>query len=281
MNNYSFIVDLGKNQKSDRLYSQILFCSCGNKQKSKITVKRTILKNTETLYEDKYSIEQIKCSNCNLVFDIMNNLYGIKINQKLLVEVSFIKEDLLINDKTIKILKKNKLFYYYDLKNDELKNFVLTDYIIYDDKTKEINFFLDESVLDFNLFGKIDEKSDIDYLNVNSKQNKMRTFNLDESDFADYFFDFEETINYKNLEICFNYYDEILKQTYDYEGLNNEKFLINFKVSSKIFEIKEIRGGLGSGCSYSGVDSLHDLYKDSMYIRVSPLSVKESLPHGR
>ena len=45
--------------------------------------------------------------------------------------------------------------------------------------------------------------------------------------------------------------------------------------------IKDIRGGIGSGCSYSGVDFLHDLYKDSMYIRVSPLSVKESLPHGR
>jgi IMP dehydrogenase len=45
--------------------------------------------------------------------------------------------------------------------------------------------------------------------------------------------------------------------------------------------VKDIRGGLGSGCSYSGVDFLHDLYKDSMYITVSPLSVKESLPHGR
>jgi IMP dehydrogenase len=45
--------------------------------------------------------------------------------------------------------------------------------------------------------------------------------------------------------------------------------------------IKDIKGGLGSGCSYSGVDFLHDIYKDSMYIRVSPLSVKESLPHGR
>ena len=45
--------------------------------------------------------------------------------------------------------------------------------------------------------------------------------------------------------------------------------------------IKDIVGGLGSGCSYSGVDFLHDLYKDSMYTRVSPLSVKESLPHGK
>jgi hypothetical protein len=45
--------------------------------------------------------------------------------------------------------------------------------------------------------------------------------------------------------------------------------------------IKNIKGGLGSGCSYSGVDFLHDLYKESMYTRVSPLTVKESLPHGR
>jgi IMP dehydrogenase len=45
--------------------------------------------------------------------------------------------------------------------------------------------------------------------------------------------------------------------------------------------IKDIRGGIGSGCSYSGVDSLQNLHKDSMYIKVSPLSVKESLPHGR
>ena len=45
--------------------------------------------------------------------------------------------------------------------------------------------------------------------------------------------------------------------------------------------IKDIKGGIGSGCSYSGVDSLGSLYKESMYTRVSPLSVKESLPHGR
>jgi IMP dehydrogenase len=45
--------------------------------------------------------------------------------------------------------------------------------------------------------------------------------------------------------------------------------------------IKDIKGGIGSGCSYSGVDFLHDLYNNSMYIKVSSLSVKESLPHGR
>jgi IMP dehydrogenase len=45
--------------------------------------------------------------------------------------------------------------------------------------------------------------------------------------------------------------------------------------------IKDIKGGLGSGCSYTGVDSLCNLYQDSMYTRVSPLTVKESLPHGR
>jgi IMP dehydrogenase len=45
--------------------------------------------------------------------------------------------------------------------------------------------------------------------------------------------------------------------------------------------IKDIKGGLGSGCSYSGVDFLMHLYENSMYTTVSSLSVKESLPHGR
>jgi IMP dehydrogenase len=61
------------------------------------------------------------------------------------------------------------------------------------------------------------------------------------------------------------------------EGISTK---IPYKGSVKSV-IKDIKGGLGSGCSYSGVDFLHDIYKDSMYTRVSPLSVKESLPHGR
>lgn len=45
-----------------------------------------------------------------------------------------------------------------------------------------------------------------------------------------------------------------------------------------IFE--QIKGGLGSGCSYSGVDRVADLYLDALYTKVSPLSKGESLPHA-
>lgn len=45
--------------------------------------------------------------------------------------------------------------------------------------------------------------------------------------------------------------------------------------------LKDIRGGLGSGCSYSGVHKLRDLYKEAMYVEVSSLSNKESTPHGK
>lgn len=45
--------------------------------------------------------------------------------------------------------------------------------------------------------------------------------------------------------------------------------------------LKDIKGGLGSGCSYSGVNKLRDLYKESMYVEVSTLSNKESMPHGK
>ena len=61
------------------------------------------------------------------------------------------------------------------------------------------------------------------------------------------------------------------------EGIST---MIPYKGSVKDI-IKDIRGGIGSGCSYSGVDFLCNLYEESMYTKASPLSVKESLPHGR
>jgi len=44
--------------------------------------------------------------------------------------------------------------------------------------------------------------------------------------------------------------------------------------------VDQIRGGLGSGCSYSGVQSLEDIYSVSEAIHVSALSVGESKPHA-
>jgi IMP dehydrogenase len=45
--------------------------------------------------------------------------------------------------------------------------------------------------------------------------------------------------------------------------------------------IDQIRGGLGSGCSYSGCHSLSELHNKSEAIRVSSLSVYESKPHAQ
>ena len=44
--------------------------------------------------------------------------------------------------------------------------------------------------------------------------------------------------------------------------------------------LNQIKGGLGSGCSYSGVDSLKDLHSESQYVKVSSLSINESRPHA-
>jgi IMP dehydrogenase len=44
--------------------------------------------------------------------------------------------------------------------------------------------------------------------------------------------------------------------------------------------LNTIRGGLGSGCSYSGVSSLKDLHDDAMFIEVSAMSMNESKPHA-
>jgi IMP dehydrogenase len=44
--------------------------------------------------------------------------------------------------------------------------------------------------------------------------------------------------------------------------------------------IDEIRGGLGSGCSYSGVYNLYELSSFSRYVRVTQASLGESKPHA-
>lgn len=43
---------------------------------------------------------------------------------------------------------------------------------------------------------------------------------------------------------------------------------------------KEIKNGIGSGCSYSGVNHLYQLAEGSEYTLVSPTSVNESKPHA-
>jgi IMP dehydrogenase len=44
--------------------------------------------------------------------------------------------------------------------------------------------------------------------------------------------------------------------------------------------LQDIRGGITSGCSYSGVDKLSDLHDAAMYVKVSTLSKQESIPHS-
>lgn len=44
--------------------------------------------------------------------------------------------------------------------------------------------------------------------------------------------------------------------------------------------LEEIRGGLGSGCSYSGVHNLEELSSFSRYVKVTQASLGESKPHA-
>lgn len=44
--------------------------------------------------------------------------------------------------------------------------------------------------------------------------------------------------------------------------------------------IKNLIGSLGSGCSYSGVDKLSEIYEKSTYVEVSSNSIHESQPHA-
>jgi IMP dehydrogenase len=80
-----------------------------------------------------------------------------------------------------------------------------------------------------------------------------------------------------------------------FRGMASDKAQIDFIGKSSVTEgvsttitykgsvnaiIDQVRGGLGSGCSYSGVDNLSSLHIHSEAIKVSPLSVNESKPHA-
>jgi len=240
MNNYPFVVELSKNQKNNKIYNQILFCTCGNKQKTKLTIKRTLLKNTETLYEDKYSLNEIVCSNCSKKYDLLNNIYGLKSKNNLLVEIGFSIENIVLQENKLKSLKKDKVYYYFDEEQEELKSFILTDILIYDEKNKEFKLFSDDSLMAYNFIdslSKLDSKKENSKLNT--KQNKLKVFNYTEPNFINNFFDFDETINYKNLENSFFYFEDLLKSSYEYKDLMEENFLKNFKISSKIYIEKD------------------------------------------
>ncbi|NDB81320.1 MAG: hypothetical protein EB127_01015 [Alphaproteobacteria bacterium] len=78
-------------------------------------------------------------------------------------------------------------------------------------------------------------------------------------------------------------------------GMASEDAQIDYKgeisvvegISTKIeyrgdigFALEDIRGGLRSGCSYSGVKYITDLKYNSQYIKVSSNTVRENVPHG-
>jgi IMP dehydrogenase len=64
------------------------------------------------------------------------------------------------------------------------------------------------------------------------------------------------------------------------------KALISEGASAQIQEkgsvnalIDEIIAGIGSGCSYTGVNSLSEIFYRSKYVPVSANAIKESMPH--
>ena len=81
-----------------------------------------------------------------------------------------------------------------------------------------------------------------------------------------------------------------------YRGMASKEAQMDWKNNSSVVEgdsvdveyrgdvsntLDILRGGIGSGCSYSGVDKLEDLQFASEYVTVSSLSSNESRPHAR
>jgi len=94
-------------------------------------------------------------------------------------------------------------------------------------------------------------------------------------------------------EVMFDKNDQPFKNV---RGMASENAQIDFKGKISVVEgiateiaykgtvvntLAEIRGGLSSGCSYSGVQYITDLKYNSQYVKISANSVKENHPHGK
>lgn len=87
----------------------------------------------------------------------------------------------------------------------------------------------------------------------------------------------DETGKYKSFRGMASAEANVGKDVAVFEGISTK---VEYKGS--VYEIfKNIAGGLGSGCSYSGVNKLKNLYKNSMFIEVSSNTNKENKPHAQ
>lgn len=235
---YPFLVEMGKERGSGRKYEQHLFCRCGHKQRVKVGLKRILLKNAENVYEDKYEVDSIRCEKCDEAFSVLNNLLGIKQGQNILAEISFESEDLGLNGKTIRNLKRNRKYFYYVESEDSISSFVVTDIMSYDSGTNQMSVFSDSTDMknggfSGNLLSSSSPEPTLGQANA-AKNLKLEVFDLSKPKIAEPFFSYDGSVSYVNLEVAFDYIDSILSKSYDYESLCSEKFLTDFRVSKSI-----------------------------------------------
>ena len=87
----------------------------------------------------------------------------------------------------------------------------------------------------------------------------------------------DETGKYKSFRGMASAEANIGKDVAVSEGIS-----IRVRYKGKVSDIfKDIAGGLGSGCSYSGVNKLKDLYESAMFIEVSSNTNGENKPHAQ
>ncbi len=253
MNNQkSFIVDFSKSQKSSG-FNQILFCKCGNKQKSKVTIQRIVLKNQEHLFEDKQSIDTITCENCHEIYNFKNNLFGLMENEIYQLETEFERTTVENKHGFQDVLKKLNKYFYYDRVSNEIKEEVVIDLLTLDRKSSKITYFKHNSLQEKNQ--PLQEKSEtllettdnVDYKSliqnkIKNLPNTLTVFNLKNLNLEEEFFSFNDFFNYKNLEVCYTFLHDILHTTMDYDSLMSEKFLRDFKITSKIIEKNDNSG---------------------------------------
>lgn len=229
---YTFLVERAPKGQNSKKSDKYLFCKCGHKQICKINLRRTLVKNIEKIYEDKFEVDTVRCNRCGEEFGVLNSVIGLKAKQSTLVEIFFDTSDCTVVGQNALQLSKNKKYYKYDENKDQIVDFTISDKI----------FFLPDTssfIVEYNQLEQekpLEKNTQNGFFGFDQSVKKVINFDFSSTRILNDFFSYSSFVNYEGLELAFDYFDNILAKGYDYKELCETKFISDFKLSKTIYE---------------------------------------------
>lgn len=232
----SFIVDMSSSMVisniSEDLKSsskgQILYCKCGNVQRFKGKLVRSVIKNYDELTEDSESLKSITCTSCNRVYDNLKKLYLLEPNLQELYSVDYDLETK--EEESGFTIKRLKSVVEYCSSKDVLMFSKSVD-------TLEVDLLKRQSIIKLSTPSILDVKS-IDGSSRNGDDKAIGTesvkVDITNAKILEEFFAYSDSNNYSGFENILKSLDLIKVHIKDLDKFDSVYFIDFIKSKSKI-----------------------------------------------